>query len=293
MRVRTNSTRLVGQVLSGEVWPPLADRDPYRLDPGGRPFLLPGMGGVTLGMGCGEPATGRRGDHVEPGLSVRHREEEADRALQLLACVGNRARVVSGRAEGAEGFVVGQHAYVLVEVPPSDLERVSVGDEVVIMGRGQGLRLLDHAGIRVKNCSPELVEAMTGGTLADGRLEVHVTMAIPPEAVGAGSGMSSEYANADLMGAYPGLAGEFSLGIEGLRIGDFVALEDQDHRFGRGYRAGWLSVGVVSTGTCLLFGHGPGASTVLTGPADAFHVVLDPEANLGSLPGLGRWGGGR
>jgi hypothetical protein len=291
VKVRTNSARLVAQVVSGEVWPPLADRHPYRLDPEGGPFLLPGMGGVTLGLSCGEPATGYAGDHVEPGLSVRHREEGANQGLQFLACVGNRARVVTGPGEGAEGFVIGQHAYVLVEMAPPDLERVSVGDEVVVVARGQGLRLLDHGEVWVKNCSPELVERMPGGTLPDGRLEVHVAMSVPPEAVGAGSGMSSEYANADLMGAYAGLPPELSLGTEGLRIGDLVALEDQDHRFGRGRRAGWLSVGVISTGNCLLFGHGPGASTLFTGPTDAFNVVLDPEANLGKL--FGRWDDGR
>ena len=53
--------------------------------------------------------------------------------------------------------------------------------------------------------------------------------------------MASEYANTDLMGAYAGLGEDLSLGLEGLRIGDVVALADQDHRFGRGYRPGWMT----------------------------------------------------
>jgi len=92
--------------------------------------------------------------------------------------------------------------------------------------------------------------------------------------------MVSEYANTDLMGAYAGLGEDLSLGLEGLRVGDIVALADSDHRYGRGYRAGYLTIGVISTGQCLLFGHGPGPSTLLSGPAEAFHVVDDPDANL-------------
>ena len=42
--------------------------------------------------------------------------------------------------------------------------------------------------------------------------------------------MISEYANTDLMGAYAGLGEDLSLGLEGLRIGDLVALDDADHR---------------------------------------------------------------
>jgi hypothetical protein len=121
---------------------------------------------------------------------------------------------------------------------------------------------------------------MPGGTTADGRLEVHVAAVVPAEAVGAGAGMVSEYANTDLMGAYAGLGEDLSLGLEGLRIGDIVALEDSDHRYGRGYRPGFLTIGVISTGQCLLFGHGPGPSTLLSGPAAAFEVVTDPAANL-------------
>jgi hypothetical protein len=283
VNVRSNADRLVTQVLAGEVWPPLGDRHAYRVDPDGAPFVLGGMGGVTLGVHCGDPATGHAGDHVEPGLSVRHRDEAANLALQYLACVGNRVRVASGPATGAEGFVIGQHAYVLVDMAEALLRDVTTGDQVTVFAQGQGLTLPDHPEVRVKNCSPGLLERLPGGTAADGALEVHVAARVPPEAIGAGAGMVSEYANTDLMGAYAGLGEDLSLGLESLRIGDVVALEDQDHRFGRGYRPGWLTIGVISTGSCSLFGHGPGPSTLLSGPAEAFRVVVDADANLAAV----------
>jgi hypothetical protein len=282
MKARTNTDRLVSQVLTGEIWPALADRHGYRVGPDGQPFVLPGMGGVTLGVHCGDPATGYASDHLEPGASVRHADPAANMAVQFLTCVGNTVRVESGPAAGATGHVIGQHAYVLVDFAEAEAARLTTGDAVTITAVGQGLRLLDHPSIVVKNSSPSLADAMPGGTMPDGRLGVHVAARIPAEAIGAGVGMISEYANTDLMGAYAGLGDDLSLGLESLRVGDIVAMADQDHRYGRGYRPGYLTIGVISTGQCMLFGHGPGPSSLLSGPADAFCLVDDPDANLAS-----------
>ena len=103
MQVTSNAGQLVTQVLAGEVWPPLGDRHGFRVDPDGHAFLLPGMGGVTLGAHCGDPATGYAADHLEPGLSVRHRDPAANYALQYLTCVGNTVVVASGPAAGIVG----------------------------------------------------------------------------------------------------------------------------------------------------------------------------------------------
>jgi hypothetical protein len=282
VKAATNAARLITQILAGEVWPALADRHGYRIGPDGQPFVLPGMGGVTLGVHCGDPATGYAADHLEPGASIRHADPAANMAVQFLSCVGNQVRVDSGPAAGAIGHVLGQHAYVLADFAEPEAAGLTTGDAVTITATGQGLRLTDHQQIVVKNCSPGLIEAMPGGTRPDGRLEVHVAARVPAEAIGAGVGMISEYANTDLMGAYEGLGDDLSLGLESLRVGDIVALADQDHRYGRGHRPGYLTIGVISTGQCLLFGHGPGPSTLLSGPAAAFHLVDDADANLAS-----------
>ncbi len=282
MNVDSNAARLVTQVLAGEVWPALADRHAYRVGPDGQPFVLPGMGGVTLGVHCGDPATGYASDHLEPGASVRHRDPGANMALQFLTCVGNQVRVESGPAAGATGHVIGQHAYVLVDFPEAEMAGITTGDQVTVTAAGQGLTLDRHPGIVVKNLSPQLLAELPGGTSADGRLEVHVAAMVPAEAIGAGSGMVSEYANTDLMGAYAGLGEDLSLGLEGLRIGDMVGLEGSDHRYGRGYREDYLTIGVISTGQCMLFGHGPGPSSLMSGPAGAFRLIVDPDANLAS-----------
>lgn len=278
--IATNAARLVRQPLVGEVWPPLADRHAYRVDADGVPFLLPGMGGVTLGVHPGDDATGYAADHLEPGLSIRHREPGANYALQFLACVGNVVTVRSGPGAGARGRVIGQHAYVLADLAEDELAKVCPGDAVSVHAYGQGLRLTEHPDVVVKNTDPSLLDALGVETGPDGRLRVGVAARVPAAAVGAGAGMVSEYANTDLMGAYAGQGADLSLGMELLRIGDLVVLQDQDHRFGRGYRRGYLTIGVISTGHCRLFGHGPGPSSLLSGPAEAFDVHDDSAANL-------------
>lgn len=283
MTISTNRTRLVAQILTGEVWPALGDRHAYRVDADGAPFVLPGMGGVTLGVHPGDPAAGYAADHLEPGLSIRHRDEQANYALQFLSCVGNTVTVRSGPSAGARGRVIGQHAYVLADFTDDDLAGVCVGDKVSVHAYGQGLRLTDHPAVTVKNLDPELLDGLGLETASDGRLRVPVAALVPAEAVGAGAGMYSEFANTDLMGAYAGQGDDLSLGLEGLRIGDLVALSDQDHRYGRGHRPGYTTIGVISTGHCRLFGHGPGPSSLLSGPATAFDVRVDAAANLGAM----------
>jgi hypothetical protein len=123
-------------------------------------------------------------------------------AVQFLSCVGNEVTVSGGPAEGATGHVLGQHAYVLVDFTEAEAAELTTGDPVSIKAVGQGLRLTEHPSVVVKNCSPGLIAAMPGGTTDDGRLEVHVAARIPAEAIGAGVGMISEYANTDLLGAY-------------------------------------------------------------------------------------------
>lgn len=279
-KLRTNAERLITQPLVGEVWPALADRHAYRTDADGVPFLLPGMGGVTLGVHPGDPATGWESDHLEPGVSIRHRDPGANYALQFLTCVGNEVVVRGGPADRAVGRVIGQHAYVLADFSDADLESICTGDSIAVLATGQGLRLEDHPDIVVKNASPGLLDGLGIHTEDDGRLAVDVAMRIPAEGVGAGAGMLSEYANTDLMGAYLGQSDDLSLGLEGLRIGDVVVMEDQDHRYGRGWRPGFVTIGVISTGQCRLFGHGPGPTSLLSGLASAFDIKDSADANL-------------
>lgn len=70
---------------------------------------------------------------------------------------------------------------------------------------------------------------------------------------------------------------------ERLSIGDIVAIIDADHRHGRIYRGGAVTIGVVVHGVSVLAGHGPGVTTLITSPGGNIDVVIDPDANLARL----------
>ncbi len=87
---------------------------------------MPGVGGITYNLRVGDLACGWEADHVEPGVSVENKENDArsgqaaNTAFNVLSCVGNKATVVTGDAKGAEGTVTGKHGgieHVLVDFP--------------------------------------------------------------------------------------------------------------------------------------------------------------------------------
>jgi hypothetical protein len=72
-------------------------------------------------------------------------------------------------------------------------------------------------------------------------------------------------------------------GLEDLRFGDLVAIMDADHSYGRIYRRGAVSVGIVTHSDCVIAGHGPGVTTLFTSKTGAIKPVIDPDANIAKL----------
>lgn len=83
----------------------------------------------------------------------------------------------------------------------------------------------------------------------------------------------------------PGAVEEF--GLDRIRFGDFVALLDQDNRYGRAYRKGAVTIGVVVHSDCREAGHGPGVTTIMTCATRGIRPVIDPKANIADLLGIG------
>jgi hypothetical protein len=275
--LRTNADRLVEIGLAGHVAHP-THSGTYNVDSYGRPIILPGMAGVVRNARVGDLVFPWAADHLEPGVSAGGSEPGAHQALQFLACIGNEVRVLDGPAAGAIGRVTGKHAFVLVDFPQDALDVLAPGDRLLVRAAGQGLRLLDFDDVAPRSCGPELLDAL-GITDDGGRLRVEVAADIPAFMMGAGLGMSSEWANCDVMFTRREVIER--LGFERVRLGDVVAMHDQDHRYGRGYRAGHVAFGVVAHGGHGgVPGHGMGVATFLSGPADRFEVVRVEQANL-------------
>ncbi|MBS7649399.1 DUF4438 domain-containing protein, partial [Candidatus Bathyarchaeota archaeon] len=244
---RTNVDRLVKISVMGEVSSPVFRRSPYRISSEGKPLVLPGVGGITYNIRVGDLATGWAADHVEPGVSVRNREsDDANMALNILACVGNEAIVVSGDAKGAKGIVTGKHGgieHVLVDFPPEILDKMLIGDKILIKAFGVGLELIDYPEIKVMNVDPRFLEAIQMKPVDD-KIEVPVTHIIPASIMGSGLGADQTYSgDYDIQLFDESIVREYGLGD--LRLGDLVAILDADSSYGRIYLKGSITIGIV------------------------------------------------
>jgi hypothetical protein len=274
----TNAARLVRTRLAGVVSPASANAV---VSPAGRAEVLPGQGGVLTSVQLGDAATGWCSDHLEVGASVQHPEPAADQALQVLACVGNQAVVLDGPAALARGMVAGKHSGLMIAFPPSALALIGPGDRVAVEAFGAGLQLTGEDQVVLHSCDPALLGWLLDGTEPGGRLRVRIAAQFSREAAGAGLGMPASRFNLDLD---PALARDPATGAAAdLRLGDVVAVVDQDHRRGRRFRSGWLAVGVLCHGRSAAGGHGVGMATLLTAPAGRLSLAGDATANLRSF----------
>jgi hypothetical protein len=288
--LKTNVDRLVKLSVVGEVVSPVFGRSIYTVSAEGDAVVLPGVGGITYNVRVGDPACGWQADHVEPGVSVENKENDprfgqgANAAFNVLSCVGNEATVVSGDAKGAKGVVTGKHGgieHVLVDFPPETLEKLLIGDKILVKSFGVGLKLLDFPDVTVMNMDPRFLKALNPKPKRDG-LEVPVTHIVPAAIMGSGLGMNQTYSgDYDIQLFDEQVNKQYSL--DKLRLGDVVAIVDADHSFGRIYRQGAVSVGIVVHTNCVCSGHGPGVTTLFTSSHGKIIPKIDMKANIASL----------
>jgi len=290
--IRTNKNRLAMMSIEGHVVNP-AHRGLHGVDSEVVPFLLPGTGGITFNIKVGDPAFGWAGDHLEPGVSTildeKERNSGQNQGYNMLACIGNEAKIMSGEAKGNNGTVTGHHGgaeHVIIDFPDKALEDLSHGDKIRIKGWGQGLRLLDWPKISCYNLSPLLLEKMNTREKKNG-LEVGVAAIIPGHLMGSGVGaLSMGTGDYDIMTTDKNQLKKHKLGE--LRFGDIVAIADHDNVFGRSYREGAVTIGVVIHSDCRYAGHGPGVTTLMASPDDTIIPIIKRNQNLADFFGIGR-----
>ncbi len=290
--LKTNEDRVVEFLLQCQPGPPKT-RAAWNVDHQGMPFILPGIGGITLNIQVGDPASGWAGDHVEPGVScivdTQKPFEHPNTSLQLYSCVGNQATVISGEAKDATGTVLGHHGgseHVIVDFPREVKEQLTYDDKIIIRGRGQGLKLVDYPDIVLFNLDPALLKKMQIQKLGKDRIQVPVTTIVPAACMGSGIGAAHvAKGDYDIVTSDPESVAEYHL--DKIRFGDFVALMDHDNRYGRAYRKGAVTIGVVVHSDCRVAGHGPGVTTIMTCGTSLIEPVIDPRANLADLLGIG------
>jgi hypothetical protein len=285
--VTTNRSRLVAQILTAQIAPPLLTSSLYDVGADGVPRILPSVGGITLNVRVGDSAFAFEADHVEPGVSVRHPDDKVNAAFCTLACVGNVATVASGDAKGERGVVTGKHGgveHVIVDFPERAMEKMQLGDTISVRAVGVGLALDDAGDVKAFNCDPDLFDKLRlerAGT----KLRVPVARVVPARVMGSGLGRQTvARGDYDIQCFDAATVREF--GLDELRLGDVVAIADADNSFGRVYRTGAMTIAVVSHGMSYIAGHGPGVTTLLTSASGAVEPRIDAAANLATILGL-------
>ncbi len=293
--VEFNREELVRQAAIGYIAAPGGGSSPYRINPDGEIFVLPGTGSITYNFRTGDSAVHIAGDHVEPAVTLYNlgssggRASSESRGLNLLSCIGNEVKVISGEAKGAVGRVIGKHGgaeHVMVDFPDDSVfDKLVIGDKMQVFTYGVGMTLRNVSGIEVMNMSPFLMDALEKAGMRispEGRINVPVTHKIPAKIMGSGLGSSHVYrGDYDIQMFDEKTVKEYNLNT--LRFGDLVAVIDADNTYGRIYRQGAVSIGVISHSNSKVAGHGPGFTTLMTSAEGKIDLDVTPDANLAVL----------
>jgi hypothetical protein len=289
--MRHNADRLVHVSVMGQIANPSLPglpAEPYRIDANGNPFLLPTHGSIVYNVSVGDSAYGWLADTIHPSVSIHLKDGGANQGLNVLACVGNTATVMTGAMTGAKGVVTGKSGrfseHVIVHFTKADREGLAIGDKVLVRAAGVGLALADFPSVKLKALSVELLERLVSGTDEQGRLRVKVVATVPSHLLGAGAGLVSDGGSLHIQTVDRTALEE--AGLHELRLGDVVALRDFDSRYSHGYFRGAIGIGVVGQGDSPRPGYGPGLTLLMTSHDGRIAPVTEAGTNLATLLNL-------
>ncbi|NTV80819.1 MAG: DUF4438 domain-containing protein, partial [Candidatus Aminicenantes bacterium] len=282
----TNRASILTIAVQGQIAPAQPSRG-YIVTWDGRPKLAVGTGGINYNLRLGDKVFGwASGDRATVGVAAEAVSDSRSGGEAWLAhaSIGNEVRITGGEASGERGFVVGKFGgYVLLQFPEATVDKLSVGDRLQAKASGLGLEIDGFKDVFVHSLAPDLLEKL-GLRIAGDKLEVPVVKKIPAEIVGQGSGGGALYGNWHIQTCFPPDVGTY--GLDELRFGDLVLLEDTQTDYGRGYYQGGATVGVVSSGPSDQSGLGIGVTAILSTRFGKLAGRLDPEANVGKYLGL-------
>jgi hypothetical protein len=298
-KLKLNIDKLVKVAVIGEVASPVL-RQGYQVSHDGKAFNLPSIGGITYNVKIGDPVRGWVGDHIEPGVSTYNKEGKGSGDIRYttenfgynaLSSIGNEAILISGKAKGKKGIVTGTHGgaeHVLIDFDDKVINKLAYGDKVQVTAFGLGLTIFDYSDIKFFNLDPGLLLKINPRLNSQKELEFPVVVKIPPYLMGSG------------LGAGPVISGDYDitmadekivkkLGLDKLRFGDIIAIEDTDNSYGRVYRPGAVTIGVIVHSDCVSAGHGPGVTTIITSREGKIKPIINRNANIGYYLKIGKW----
>lgn len=276
--VTTNKDKLLTLAVQGQIGhaqPSLS----YTTTWDGKAKMTIGTGGINYNLKIGDRIFGwASADRATMGVAAEGADERSAGSWATMTSLGNPVRILSGEARGGTGLVVGKFGgSVLIHFEDAVLEKLAIGDSLLVKACGFGLAIEGAGDVHVHHLSPELLEKLAV-MREDGRVEVPVVKEIPAELAGQGSGSSSLTGHWHIQTCYPPDIEKY--GLDELRFGDLVLLKDIQTDYGKGYYKGGATIGVVSSGPSDISGLGIGVTPILSTRFDKIAVRIDSAANI-------------
>lgn len=285
--LKTNAKKVVEQSVCGKIHNPTVRKTVQRFTYERDVVAWPTVGAICYNVTLGDSVYGWAGDHIEPDVSCTNDNDQENGALNFLSCVGNLVKVISGDAKGKTGVVTGKHGgieHLIVWFDKQTKQLLCPNDKILVHAVGQGLAMCDYPDVRVLNLDPQLLQKLPI-TPSGNKLKVGVKGIVPAHFMGSGIG-SADAATGDYDIMTQDREQVDLCGLQDLCFGDLVYLQDCDTTLGRGFFKGSGTVGVVVHSDCVLVGHGPGVTSLLTSRKNIFEPYIDKNANIGKILGI-------
>ncbi len=289
--ITTNKDRVLMAAVQARIAAPQPSRG-YITTWDGRPKFAIGIGGINYNLKLGDRVFGwAAADRATVGVAAEAVEEgRSGRSWNTLTSIGNEVKILTGQASGEKGVVIGKFLDIvsfgnfdLIHFDDSALEKLAIGDLVQVKASGAGLEIEGFKDVFIHGLAPDVLEKF-GLQDVGGRLEVPVVKAIPAEIMGQGAGMGSLTGVWHIQTCYSPDIKKY--GLDELRFGDLVLLQDVQTDYGKGYYKGGATVGVVSSGPSDMSGLGIGVTPVLSTRFGKLVPRIDPGSNIGRYLGI-------
>jgi hypothetical protein len=282
--VKTNKDKLLVLAVQGQV-APAQPGSSYATTWDGKAKMTIGIGGINYNLKIGDKVFGwASGDRATVGVATEGAgSDRAKSSYRDYTSIGNEVKIIRGEAKGEKGIIVGKFgSFVLVHFEDDTLEKLAIGDTLHVKASGTGLKIEGFDDVYAHGIAPDVLEKIVGKT-AGGKLEAPVVKKIPADLVSRGQG-GSLAGHWHIQTSFPPDIKKY--GLDELRFGDLVLLQDIQTDFGQGYYQGGATLGVVCSGPSDISGYGIGVTKILSTRFGKITGRIDPTANIGKFLGI-------
>ncbi|MCP4707145.1 MAG: DUF4438 domain-containing protein, partial [Planctomycetes bacterium] len=241
--ITTNKNQVVTLAVQGQI-APATPATSYVTTWDGKSKMAIGTGGINYNLNLGANIFGwANGDRATMGVATVGVGEDRNKAAWLeYTSIGNEVRVLSGFAQGDKGVVIGKFgSFLLIHFDNTTLDKLAINEVLHVKACGVGLKIQGQDDVFVHGVAPEILEKIV--RQRRNSLIVPVVKTIPAILVGQGHGRGSLSGNWHIQTCYPPDIKEY--GLDQLRFGDLVLLQDIQTDYGMGYFEGGATLGVV------------------------------------------------